>query len=914
MKRPLTVLLGLHIGIAALASAQSLGEGSVGAEEDTEPLIPAASATFRMGEIHIDGEMTEPAWLDAAPITRFVQGEPIEGAPADHPTEVRVLYDANAIYVAATMFDPEPERIGDQLVRRDGWGAYDYFELSLDPNNDRRTGFRFRVSAAGVQRDVYMYDDVREDDAWDAVWQSSVHRDSTGWAAEIRIPLSQLRFEANDSVQSWGVNFSRRRLASNELTYFALESRSTHGKVSVFGRLNGLELSSGARRIEVRPYTLASARTAPSVAGDPFFDGSSIGTRSGIDLRYGIGASYALDVTLNPDFGQVEVDPAVVNLSAFETFFDEKRPFFVEDAQMFDFSLSGRSNTLFYSRRIGRTPHGFAPSEAQFSQIPGQTNILGAAKLTGRNSAGLSVGALAAITGQEMGLAYDSIAGRSEFVVEPRSQYGAVRIQQDFRNGASQIGAIATLTNRELPSDGSFDFLTSHAYSAGIDFEHNWGGPRSRDWALFGFVAGSSIHGTPDALLRIQQRSNHYFQRPDASRVSLDSAMTSMRGVNWRLQFERRSAKHWTGGIWLAEVTPGFEVNDLGFSSSGERLDGGARISYQEIRPGKVFRSYRLGLFTYHNFRHEALDDFFSLESWKGAHKRGSFNASGNFELLNYWGFNFRGSYSPQTLSDVATRGGPVMVEPGSWSLSVRGNTDRRKQIALKPSFSYEKRLRGGYRFEGDLELTLRPAPSWEFELQPQYSAEIEPAQYVTSTEDDSFTATFGRRYLFSDLERRSFSLETRVNVAFSPTLTLQLFAQPLISSGNYLSYKQLMQPRSFQFDVFSEGMAAPGGDDVTCSDGRTCVDDGSRYVDFDADGSTDLSFSDRAFNIRSLRMNTVLRWEYRPGSTIFLVWQQSRSSRENIGTFDLDRDFNSLWGIEPENLFIVKFTYWLGL
>lgn len=908
-----TMILGLAAAPASAVAAQSLSVGEV-AGDDGEPSVPAARAVLRSGGIHVDGYIVEEAWADAIPVTRFVQREPMEGVPADHPTEVRVLYDADAIYIAARMFDPEPGRIGDQLVRRDGWGAYDYFELSLDPNNDRRTGYRFRVSAAGVQRDVYLYDDVREDDAWDAVWQSAVQRDSAGWSAELRIPLSQLRYDAADSTQSWGVNFARRRLVSNELSEFALESRMRHGKVSVFGRLDGLHLPAGSRRIEVRPYTLASARTGPAAVGDPFFDGSDIGSRAGLDLRYGLGASYTLDVTVNPDFGQVEVDPAVVNLSAFETFFQEKRPFFVEDAQIFDFSLSGRSNRLFYSRRIGRAPHGSAPSGAQFSQVPAQTNILGAAKLTGRTPGGLSVGALAAVTGRESGLAYDTLSGRSEFVAEPRSQYGAVRVQQDFRDGASQIGAIATLANRELPSDGSFDFLTSHAYSAGIDFEHNWGGSRSRDWALYGFIAGSSIHGSPQALLRVQRASNHYFQRPDATRLTLDSTMTSMQGFNWRLQFERRSAKHWTGGVWLAEVTPGFEVNDLGFSSSGERLDGGARISYQEIRPGRVFRDYRVNFFTFHNFRHEALDDPFSLESWKGAHKRGSFNLSGNLEFLNYWGIDFRSSYSPEMLSDVATRGGPVMVEPGSWSLTVGANTDRRKTLAVQPSFTYRKRLLGGYQFSGDIELAFRPAPSWEIELRPQYGAELEPAQYVTSVADVAYASTFGQRYLFADLERRSVSLESRVNVAFSPTLTLQLFAQPLISSGNYLTYKQLVAPRTFDFDILSEGEAMNGGDGISCANGRICMDGGRRFVDFDADGDTDLSFSDRDFNIRSLKMNLVLRWEYRPGSTVYLVWQQSRSNRENVGTFDFGRDLDRLWNIEPENLFILKLTYWLGL
>jgi hypothetical protein len=684
--------------------------------------------------------------------------------------------------------------------------------------------------------------------------------------------------------------------------------------VSVFGRLDGLDLLKGARRIELRPYALANARTAQAVAGDPFFDGTATGTRAGLDMRLGLGASHTLDLTVNPDFGQVEVDPAVINLSAFETFFEEKRPFFVEDAQVFDFSLSGRRNTLFYSRRIGREPHGSAPSGVDFRDIPTQTSIMGAAKLTGRTSSGFSIGALAALTGRETGLGYEEIAGQTEFLVEPRSQYGAIRLQQDFRDGGTQIGTMVTVTNRELPNDGSFDFIPSNAYAAGLDFEHNWGGPRSRDWALTGYLAGTHVRGSPAAMLGLQQRSNHYFQRPDATRVSLDSTATEMTGIDWRVEFERQSAKHWTGGIWLGQVTPGFEVNDLGFSQSGEKLDIGGRIQYQEIKPGKVFRNYRISFFTFHNFRHEALDDAGSWNSWTRAHKTGSFVLSTNVEFLNYWGVNLRGSHSPQLMSDVATRGGPLMVTPAQTSLNLGINTDRRKILAIRPSLNYEKRHLGGSSWRTGLGLAFRPTPSWEIMLEPQYSAQLEPAQFVTRTADVGYDPTYGRRYIFSDLDRRSFSVQTRLNVAFSPTLTLQLYAQPLVSSGNYLTYKQLERSESFDFDTFEEGQAVIGNDQISCSQGRSCLHEGTRYIDTDGDGNTDLSFSDRDFNIRSLLLNAVMRWEFRPGSTVFLVWQQSRSERVSDGSFDFGRDISQLWSSAPENMFIVKFTYWLGL
>ena len=907
------LVTALLCGRSAYAQTQTNGDDASTAEPAALPTLAAAR---RDGDIHMDGLPDEPAWRRAVAATRFVQGQPVENAPADQATEVRVLFDDGALYISAVMHDWLPDRIGDQLVRRDERGQYDYFEVSLDPNRDRRTGYRFRVSAAGVQRDVYMYDDVREDEAWNAVWSSAVHRDSTGWSAEFRIPLSQLKYDASDEVQSWGVNFSRRRLASNEVTYFALESRVQHGKVSVFGRLDGLQLPRSPRRIEVRPYVLTSAYTAQSEAGNPFFDGSDFASRAGLDFRLGVGAGYTLDGTVNPDFGQVEVDPAVINLTAFETFFPERRPFFVEDAQIFDFTLSGgRSNRLFYSRRIGRAPQGAMPDDAQFQKVPGETTILGAAKITGRSPSGLSIGALGAVTAVEAGFAYfDSTGAIEKQTVEPSSQFGVFRAQQDLNNGASQAGLIFTAMNRSLPRNGIFNFLTSNAFSLGVDFEHNWGGSSAREWALWGYFAGTHIKGSTTALIDVQEASNHFFQRPDAVGLSVDSTATSMTGVNWRLQFERRSARHWTGAVWLGQISPGFEANDLGFVPSGERLDAGARLTYREITPASVLRSYRFNFFMFHNWRHEALDDPFSWQSWGHARKGGQYSLRSNLEFINYWNMELNAEYRPQVLSDTWTRGGPLMIRPAAVELQARAHTDRRAAISVGPRFDYEDLLEYGSRWSAGFGIEFRPAPSWEINLVPQYGTGLEPAQYVDATDNVDFDPTYGARYFFSDMRRKQFSLETRVNIAFNPKVTLQFYAQPLISSGSYVTTKQLLAAETFDFDVFEEGVAVDSGEGVSCVGGRTCVQDDERYIDWNGDGVTDYSFSDQNFNIQSLRLNAVLRWEYRPGSTIFLVWQQNRSERFDTGSFDLGSDLRALRALPAENVFILKVNYWLGL
>jgi len=845
--------------------------------------------------------------------TGFVQQEPVEGAPAEEETEVRVLFDEAAVYVAARMYDSEPASIADRLVRRDGHGQYDRFEVAFDPNRDRRTAYLFSVSAANVQADVYFFDDSEADPAWDAVWMSAVQRDSLGWTAELRIPLSQMRYQASGDQQLWGVNFFRRRIRTNENSHFSLVSQLQQGFASQFAVLEGVQISRASPLVEFRPYALGSSYTAPSVQGDPFFDGSDLDSRAGMDFRYGLGAQFTLDATINPDFGQVEADPAVINLTAFETRFEERRPFFVEDAQIFNFSLSAGQD-LYYSRRIGGRPHGRPSSDAEFADVPDATTILGAAKVTGRTTGGLSAGVLTALTREETGLAsFSETRPIESFRVEPRTGFGVVRLQQDFNGGASTVGGIATVLRRDLPGDGSFDFLPRRALSAAVDFEHQWG---DRTWAVFGYASTSHVRGDSTAMTRIQRSSNHFFQRPDARRLQVDSSATSLSGVDWRLTLARRRGEHWTGSVWLAETTPGFEINDLGFSRRQEALDGGARLQYQEIRPGPLLRNYSATFSTHQNFSHDVLEDPWSFDSWQRGHVSGQFSLEGKFELLNYWEIEADVSLRPQMMDRTATRGGPLMLSPHSHTVELGFHTDPRKPFNLGPSIDYQWwQLDAGWGVELGLEMEFRPSPLVELLVAPQYSRSRNAAQYVATTDALAHQPTFGSRYLFGDIERQELSLETRLDVAFSPTVTLQLFAQPLLSSGDHLSYRQLVAPETFDFDVFEEGPHDLVGQDDMCRNARTCVDaDGRRYFDFDADGTVDYAFEDRDFNVRSLVGNVVFRWEYRPGSTIFLVWQRLQEDESSAGSFDFGRDLSALVRARAENVFMVKVSYWFAL
>ncbi len=909
LKLSITVV-ALLCASAAPLRAQS-GVGAPPARQDRPPTLRAEAAER---PVVVDGRLDDPVWSRAPAATAFVQREPVEGAPVAEPTEARVAYDANAVYVAARLYDSAPESIARQLVRRDEFGTFDYFEVAFDTNLDARTGYSFRVSSENVQRDAYLFDDGRSDDAWNAVWESAVRSDSLGWTVELRVPLSQLRYEPSERAQTWGVHFERRRVRSNEVSHFGLISGTQEGEVSQFARLEGIRVGRGPRRLELRPYVLAMATRGPTEAGDPFDDGSDVSGRLGGDVRLGLGPQFTLDATFNPDFGQVEADPAIINLTAFETFFEERRPFFVEDARIFDFSLSGGRNQLFYSRRIGREPQGSAPEDAEFDDAPGAATILGAAKLTGRTAAGLSLGALAAVTQRETGRAQLSGgSGRVSYLAEPRTAYGVVRGVQDFNGGASTLGAIGTVVARQLPASGELDFLPGTAFSLGVDWEHQWG---EREWAFFGYVAASHVRGDTAAIASIQRSSDHYFQRPDARWVDYDPDATSLTGVDWRMTLERRRAEHWTGSAWLAQVTPGFEVDDLGFSNRQEVLDGGARVTYREIIPGRHLRSYRATLETFHNWSHDALDDPWSARSWGRAHVSGSVEASADVELLNYWEIEARVSWDPETSDRTATRGGPLMIDPRSWDGRLSLTTDRRRAITLEPRVSFGRSaLGGGSRLDVSLEANIRPSARVELEIEPSWESRRDGAQYVATSDALAYGPTFGGRYVFADLERRELSLQTRLDIAFTPDLSLQVYAQPLISSGDYVTYKQLRAPETFSFETFEEGRFAGTGGAPACLGGRTCEDaEGVRYVDFDGDGVVDDAFDDGDFNVRSLVGNAVLRWEYRPGSTVFVVWQRRQRDRADVGGFDFGRDAGALFDAPADDVFMIKVNYWLGL
>jgi hypothetical protein len=617
--------------LAALAALPTAG----GAQQLSVDLRAAAAAPRMAVAVPapaaptLDGRLDDPVWRNVVPLTGFVQVDPNEGEPGTERTEAWVAYTTHALYVAVRAWDSDPSGIRARLTRRDQDSPSDWIAIGIDSYHDRRTAFAFFVNPAGVKRDMYLFNDTDTDDSWDAVWNVAVHRDEQGWTAEFEIPFSQLRFPAGDE-HTFGFQVVRTINRKNEEQHWRLMPKTETGRVSRFGELGGIRGVRPSRRVELLPYAVARQDVNPAEAGNPFATGRERGMRVGGDLNLGLTSNLTLNATVNPDFGQVEADPAVVNLSAFETFFPERRPFFSEGLDAFRFNLGigdgdNSSNTLFYTRRIGRAPQGAADPRGGYADAVEATTIYTAAKVSGKTPSGWTLGLLGAATAEERADVIDSTGAAFTDVVEPRASYFVGRVARDFRGGASQAGLFATATRRDLPDNGQMDFLHDGAYTGGLNWRHRFPGER---YALAGWVAGSHVTGSPEAIDRTQRSSARYFQRPDNDHVTYDPTRTSLSGAGALVTFEKLS-----GNVRFAvggdTRSPGFEVNDLGFQ---RQVDGTMQfiwIQRRWVQPGKVFRSVFVNLNEWSGWNY----------GWDRTNTGGNVNA--HFTLLNYWGWGF---------------------------------------------------------------------------------------------------------------------------------------------------------------------------------------------------------------------------------------------------------------------------------
>lgn len=866
-------------------------------DRDTSAPKLAVAMPVADGDIRVDGSLDDPAWRGAAFLSDLVQKDPTQGAPPTVPTEIAFLFDDGALYVGARMYADSPADIAAIMTRRDEIGNVETLVISLDTYFDRRTAYSFAVTAAGVRLDWYNATDEEEarDFTYNPVWEARARIDSVGWTAEMRIPFSQLRFNDRDE-HVFGANVNRWIPTRREDLYWVYVPRDETGWSSRFGRLTGVSGIESTSRVELMPYVATDTRFTSSElvdADDPFAARAEFEGRLGADFKMGLGPNLTLDATVNPDFGQVEADPAVVNLSAFEVFFQERRPFFIEGAQL----LRGPNQmtpTYYYSRRIGAAPHGSASGD--YADAPDATTILGAAKLTGRTSSGLSIGALGAVTQAEHARTYDGAAGvYGREPVEPLAGWGVVRLQQEIGRSASTVGLTATGVARDLGGDNPLrQSLSRHALTGGGDFLLRLD---EGTYQISGHFGLSYVDGDPAAIEEVQRSSAHYFQRPDQDHVSLDPTRTSLFGLSGSLQVRKAAGEHWLWNAGLWGDNPNWELNDLGQLGRADDIAGWARLTYRETTPGTTFRSYRINAGT------EAGWNF------GGIRKRNQFNLSGDAEFANYWRAGLETTYAPGALDDRLTRGGPLMGRPPWGSVGAYAGNSITAKSRWVAEFMWGNLDRGDDWFV-NLGFEFEPSDRLRLEVRPGFAYQVNERQYYTTLDRES-DRTFGRRYVFSTVEQTELSVRLRANYAFTPDLSVELYAEPFTASGKFSDFGEVPEARSYELRRY-------GTDGTTIAERLETDEEGTTTRLYDVtDGGEAFTLEDLNFNTLSFRSNLVLRWELRPGSTLFVVWQrdlgtfkEGYGTGRSVGVGDL---FESL-GSAGRNILAVKLSYWIPM
>jgi hypothetical protein len=863
--------------------------------EGTDPSKPfhVLHAIHASEKIMIDGILNEEAWTKALPASDFMQRDPDEGKAATERTELRAAYDNSAVYFGVRLFDKEPKRIVSRLSRRDDYADGDTITIELSPYHDGLTGALFQVSAGGVQRDAIISNDVFTDYSWEGVWESAVRIDDSGWSAEIRIPFSQLRFPASSS-HVWGINAARFIHRKNESVWLHLVNKKDSGTASRMDDLDGIDGLEAHRHLELMPYIVGRSEfIKPASPHDPFNDGSRQSGTGGVDIKYGLSSNFTLDATINPDFGQVEVDPAVVNLSAFETYFPEKRPFFLEGANIFsNFGRGGSNNfwgfnrqepNLFYTRRIGRFPQGTVSGD--FVDCPDGTTILGAAKLTGKTRNSWTFGFVEAVTDRENADVMQDDK-RSTQEVEPLTNYFVARVLKEKKRGG--IGLLATGVQRDLTDPALHDLLPEQAYTAGMDGYFYI--DKKRDWVVTGKLAGSWLSGSADALNRLAHAPQHYFQRPDAPEVSLHPGTTSMKGWTGSVNLNRQTGNIlFNSALWA--VSPGFESNDLGFQTNGDIAGSHMVVNWRKQTPDRWSRSRYIWLAKWWTW------DFARRLQGNGL------NMEGVIETKNYWTFWVDAGKNWKVLDNQLTRGGPVAARPGSGFIDVGGQSDRRKKISFALDYSHWWNDAGAWEGNANLSVSLKPSSFITISTGPNIDRSRWRAQYVDTVPDATASTTFGSRYVFADIDQFQVTMSTRVNWILSPKMSLQVYMQPLIAVGRYWDYKEFARPGTYSFLRYGYEI------------GNISVDENRDYtVDPDGGGAApSFSFHDPSFNLKSLRVNAIFRWEWRLGSTLYFVWTQNRQDFSDPGQFSAGHDIAKLFSAPANSILLARIAYWIG-
>jgi len=840
----------------------------------------------------IDGVMNDTCWSSVEWGNDFTQVQPYENKSPTEQTKFKILYDDNNLYVFIRSLDSEPEKISRRMSRRDNFDG-DRVSVIIDSYYDKQTAFAFTAMASGAKGDEAVTEDgMNWDDSWNPVWYLKTTIDNEGWCAEMRIPFSQLRFgKKNEHI--WGIQIWRTIFRLEERSIWQFIPKGSPGEVHLYGELHGIENIKPKRQVELLPYIVARTERFEKEEGNPFLDGKKSALSAGLDGKIAVTNDLTLDFTVNPDFGQVEADPSEVNLTAFETYFSERRPFFVEGKNIYQFQPSNTivihnmgADNLFYSRRIGRFPHYYPDlNENEYADVPEATTILGALKLSGKTKKGLSLGILESVTANENAI-IDNDGERRKESVEPLTNYFVGRVQQDFDKGETVLGGIFTAVNRDI-NNPSLNYLPVEAYTGGINFSHKW---NERTWYVDGNAEFSYIGGKEEAILSAQQSSARYFQRPDANYVSLDSSRTSLSGYGGTVKLGKSSEKRIQFETSLTVRSPGLEFNDVGYMRYSDVIHHGTWVAYYVRDPFSIFNNFYLNT------------NYWMYWNFSGTHLSSFVNTNFNSQFKNRWRMNGNLTRGTENISTNLLRGGPSMKLPGETEFSINFMTDRSKKI-----FAFLGNYQGfgdddSYRWQQYWTgINARPINALAISFEPEFSKVNKTLQYVNNNEING-----EQRYVFGRLDQQTINFTFRINYTFTPELSLEYYGQPFVSAGTFSQFKRITDPHA---EEFTNRYHVYEGDEISYNEA-----DNLYVIDENHDNISDYSFENPNFNFRQFRSNLVVRWEYLPGSTLFLVWSQGRTSTDSDGMFAYGSDMKTLFGTNPHNVFLLKFSYWFSL
>jgi len=828
----------------------------------------------------IDGRIDDEAWQKEGEWAGdYTQNMPTEGAPPTEPTELKILYDDKYLYYAIRAFD-DPAKIHYYPGRRDDFGefAVDVVGICFDSYNDKRTGFEFDLTASGGKIDLILGNGESEwDTTWDAVWDGKVAQDEKGWTAEARIPLSQLRY-GSQKEQVWGMHAWRWLTRNKEESQWQLIPRQNTGRLYQLGELHGIRDLPPSRHLELLPHVVGQAASGPSFPGEGT-DGS--GT-VGLDAKLGLSTNFTLDATVNPDFGQVEADPSVLNLTAYETFFEEKRPFFLEGRKILTFDIE-EQDQLFYSRRIGQPPSlQVPPGPNETVRQPDSTTILGALKVSGKTNDGLSVAVLQGFTQKEHA-EVTGPAGTSDPVVEPFGSYTAARVQKDWSKGNTILGGMATSTHRWI-SDPSLTFLPTQAWSGGIDFVHYFD---DRFWVLDARGIASRVEGDPQAIHALQTNPVHYYQRPDATHLGVDETATSLSGHGGSVRFGTSGKGRFRATSHFHWYSPGLELNDVGYLRQADVKANQVFLGWAESTPRGIFREYSF------EASREDQWDFSNL------HTRSETAADATATFQNKWGAGAHVAYNG-LVDTRALFGGPALRSSDSWTTSLQANSDNGRRVFLTVKAQRDWSLEGD-TVANDLSVqaSIRPSGRLTFSATGEFLHLENDLQYVGTEETSA-----GTRWLLGRNHEHLWNLTLRVNLAITPDLTVTYYGSPFLASGRFTDLRRATDTLSAAYE---DRFHRFGPDEIVYSEA------GNEYLIREAEGGPSYTLSNPDFAFRQFRSNLVLRWEYKPGSAVYVVWQQGRNGGEPHWNDSFHQNWSGLWSTPADNVFLVKLSHWFS-